>query len=377
MKKTKAIVAVTNDLYTDQRVDKVCNFLLKQGYEVLLVGRKRKDSLPLQKRSYKTHRMKLIFEKKAFFYAEYNFRLFLFLIFRRSNLLLANDLDTLLACYLAHCCKPRTRLVYDSHEYFTEVPELNGRKAKKVWETIEKWIFPKLKTVYTVNESIAKIYNEKYNKKLFVVRNIAPFWNPTFELKSRLELGLPLDKHLIIMQGSGINVNRGAEEAVKAMVYIDNACLIFVGDGDVIPQLKRYVNEHYLEEKVMFFGKMPYNKMMNFTHHASIGLSLDKGDNYNYEYSLPNKIFDYIQTLTPIICTPRMEVKNVVEKYQVGCVIDPLTPENLAEKIKMLLINEKLYKQLKENCYKTKTTLNWENETSTLARIYPKIQQKL
>ena len=132
-----AIVSVTNDLYTDNRVDKICFFLEKQGYSVLLVGRIRKNSNALPTRSYRTKRMKLLNEKGVLFYAEYNFRLFLFLLFHRAALLVSNDLDTLLANYAASKFKPNATLVYDSHEYFTEVPELTSRpKIKKIWEGI-------------------------------------------------------------------------------------------------------------------------------------------------------------------------------------------------------------------------------------------------
>ena len=188
LSKNRAIVSVTNDLYTDQRVHKICLFLEEQGYEVLLVGRKRKTSLPLESRSYKTKRMNLFFDKGAFFYAEYNLRLFMFLFFKKANLFVSNDLDTLLANYCASTFKRNTRLVYDSHEYFTEVPELVNRpKIQKVWEKIEEFIFPKIKTIYTVNSSIAELYKQKYKKDLFVVRNISMLWNPEV-LKTRQEL---------------------------------------------------------------------------------------------------------------------------------------------------------------------------------------------
>ena len=166
-KKARVLVSVTNDLYTDQRVHKVCMFLLSQRYEVQLIGRRRRSSVPLPKRPYSTVRMPLLFEKGALFYAFFNLRLFLRLFFSRADILLANDLDTLLANHWAKKFKRKARLVYDSHEYFTEVPELIHRpKVRKIWLRIEERIFPKLKDVYTVNESIASIYAEKYNLSL-------------------------------------------------------------------------------------------------------------------------------------------------------------------------------------------------------------------
>lgn len=367
--KKRIIVSVTNDLYTDQRVAKVCSFLVDEGFDVTLVGRLLPNSHPMPELPYETKRMKLWFKKGPFFYAEYNLRLFLFLLFRRADVLLANDLDTLLANYCASCLKPKVDLVYDSHEYFTEVPELQGRKAKKIWETIEGWIFPKLKHIYTVNQSIADLYRQKYDKTLRVVRNISPLWKPE-QISSKEELGLPTDKLLIIIQGAGINVDRGAEEAVEAMVGIDQAYLIFVGDGDVILSLKNRVNKLNLADKVLFYGKKPYQTLLQYTYHSSIGLTLDKDSNLNYKYSLPNKIFDYIHTNTAIIATDLVEIKRVVETNNVGIILPELTVENLRNTIQSLLDDSEKLASLQANCNAVKEKLCWENEELVLRKIY-------
>lgn len=371
-KNNRAIVSVTNDLYTDNRVDKVCLFLVQQGYEVLLVGRKLKNSRPIQERVYQTKRLQLFFEKGPFFYMEYNARLFLLLLVKKCAVLVSNDLDTLLANYVTCKFKPSVRLVYDSHELFTEVPELTRRPfTRKVWESIEQWIFPRLKTVYTVNSSIANIYENKYRKKIHVVRNISPRWNPV-DIPTKTALGIPENKFLLIVQGAGINIHRGIEEAVEAMQYIDHAALLIVGDGDVIPILKEMVKTLNLSEKVLFFAKRPYHEMMAFTFHADIGLTLDKPTNLNYTFSLPNKVFDYIHAGTPFIATDLIEIKNIVEKYEVGIIIEELKPELLAQKIKHLQENPAFLLKMKEQCKIASESVNWENETHVLATIYPK-----
>lgn len=369
-KKQKAIVSVTNDLYTDNRVHKICVFLEKQGYHVTLVGRVRKDSNELAERSYRTKRMKLFYDKGALFYAEFNFRLFFYLLFHKAHLLVANDLDTLLANYAASKFKPNARLVYDSHEYFTEVPELIERpKVQKVWEGIESWIFPRLKMIYTVNESIAQLYRDKYKKDVKVIRNISPSWKHE-NILSKKELGIPENKFLIILQGAGINIHRGAEEAVEAMKYIEDAALLIVGDGDVVNNLKMYVIDYDLMDKVFFYGKRPYDEMMNFTYFADLGLTLDKPNNINYKYSLPNKVFDYIHAGTPILCTNLIEITRIVNRHQIGLVIEELSSETLVEKINYLIDHPEELKIMKENCVSAAEIENWEHESLKLEEIY-------
>ena len=373
MSKTpRAIVSVTNDLYTDNRVHKVCLFIIEQGYDVLLVGRKRKSSVELDERPYATKRMKLRFETGAKFYAFFNLRLFFLLLFKRADILVANDLDTLLANFMASKFKSKCKLVYDSHEYFTEVPELTSRpKVQKVWLSIERYIFPKLKDVYTVNNSIAEIYSSKYGKDVKVVRNISKLWKPE-EIQSKVELGIPENKNLIILQGAGINIDRGAEEAVDAMQNVDGVLMI-VGDGDVVPQLRIRVKELNLAEKVIFYGKKPYHVMMNYTHHADIGLTLDKPSNLNYQLSLPNKVFDYMHTETAIVATEIKEVAAVIRTHEIGEILSDFTPKILAQSLTNLFNNPSQLAQYKINCKSASQLENWEKETEVLKTIYPHV----
>lgn len=367
----RVIVSVINDLVTDQRVNKSCLTLQKAGFEVLLVGRRQRKSMPMDERPYKSHRMKLLFEKGPLFYAEYSFRLFVFLLFHRCNCLLSNDLDTLLPNFWISKIK-RIPLIYDSHEYFTEVPELVNRpKVQRVWRKIEEYVLPKMDEMITVCQSIANLFHEKYGLKVHVIRNI-PMRKMQPAPASRLDVGLDPQKHILVLQGSGINIHRGSEELVDAMQYLTDCQLVIIGGGDVLPILKKKVETQNLTEKVKFFSRMPYQKMMAITQLADLAFTLDKDTNLNYRFSLPNKLFDYIQARVPIVASRLTEIEKIITDYNIGTFIENHEPETIAATIQKTLKDEKNLAIWKNNLIFAAQNLCWENEEEKLLKIYEK-----
>ncbi len=367
MRRKKIVVSVTNDLATDQRVARVCNVLHSLDFEVVLVGRRLKSSLPIS-RPYDCVRFQLPFTKGVLFYAAYQLRLFWFLLFSKFDVLLSNDLDTLLPNYLAAQIKSKP-LVYDTHEYFCGVPELQERPfVQKVWKTVEKAIFPKLKTVFTVNQSIADIYASEYGVMPKVVRNIGQSI-AVQSWRTREALGLPEEKYILINQGTGINVDRGMEEMLAAVKLLDDVLLLLVGSGDVIPKLKEAVaNDVQLQEKVLFVPKMPYADLLHYTRNADIGLSLDKPTNINYRLSLPNKIFDYIQCGIPILASHLPEVSQIVLGNQVGITVHDHEPNTLAEAVRQLRREGK--SNYAASLEKAAKHLTWDQEKLALEKVY-------
>lgn len=369
MERKRIIISAISDLVTDQRVHRTALTFTKQGWKVTLIGRRLKNSLPLNARRYKAFRFKLWFEKGPLFYAAYNLRLFFYLLFRKFDLLVANDLDTLLANYVAAVLK-RKPLLYDSHEFFTGVPELEQNTfARKVWTTLERLIFPRLKYITTVNDSIAALYSNLYHKEVRVIRNIPemPLLPPMFDKEAiKKSIPVPAEKKLLILQGAGINIHRGAEEAILSMQYIDSAILLIIGSGDVIGKLKDMVNENNLGDKVKFLDKMPFDKLMNYTLAADVGLTLDKDTNINYRLSLPNKLFDYIHAGIPVLASYVPEVKKIVEQFDIGLVIENHDPKHIADKITSMFADENRYAAWKENLVVAARQLSWSVEEKKL-----------
>jgi glycosyltransferase involved in cell wall biosynthesis len=364
----KIVVLVSNDLSTDQRVRKMCNSLIKLGYSIELIGRKFPDSKPLN-RPYKTKRFRLWFNKGALFYANLNIRLFFYLLFSKYDRIQANDLDTLLPAYLISKLRSKP-LVYDTHEIFTEVPEIQGRWVKKVWVSLENNLFPKIKYLITVNQTIADFYKQKFNRDdIMVIRNI-PEKQSILKTKSRTDLNLPSDRFILIVQGAGINVDRGIEEVVLSLKHLDQILLLIVGGGDAIPRLKEMVSKDNLSDKVMFIQRLPYDQMMQYTMNSDLGISVDKPTSLNYEFSLPNKIFDYIRAEIPLLVSNLIEVTGIVENYEIGIIINTVEPLEIARAVEGFKENVDLKMRMKENLKKASDAVAWENDAKVLENIY-------
>ena len=367
-----AFVSVINDLVTDNRVNKTCMALIECGYDVTLVGRKLSNSLPIPNWTFKTIRLKMIFKKGPLFYFFFNLRLFFVGLINKTDLFYANDLDTLAPMFLLSKLKKKP-LIYDSHELFCEVPELKASRIKKaIWQKLEGYIIPKLKTCITVNDSIAKIYESKYNVPFYIIRNISDF-DQTFIPKSRVQLSLPEDKKIILLQGAGINVDRGAEELIDAMEFVQNAVLYIIGSGDVWENLKQKVlfNKN-IQNKVVLINKLPKSELINYTFNADIGLSIDKNTNLNYLYSLPNKIFDYIQAEIPILASRLPEIENIILQYKIGDFIDDHNPKTIANKLNEMLYSQQL-SSYKKYLAIAKKEITWKSEKEKLLTIIKNI----
>jgi glycosyltransferase involved in cell wall biosynthesis len=362
------LMCVTNDLVSDNRVHKMALSLMEMGFLVQLIGRKLKHSPTINDRPYSTHRFKLTFTKSALFYANYNLRLFIYLLFARFDVVVSNDLDTLLACYWASRLK-RKPIVYDSHEYFTEVPELVNRpKVKQVWEKIEKSIVPKLTNCITVGQSIADIYEKKYGVKFNVIRNLSNR-QPGEENAGEASPPFPTDKPVILYQGA-VNLGRGIEEAILAMKQIDFARLVIIGDGDKLDACKELAMQNHLETKVIFTGRIPLRELCHFTPYATIGLSIEKDMGLNYRFALPNKLFDYIQAGVPVLASSLPEIKGIVERYETGMVIDEISPESIVKGITTMINSPGQMERWKENARKASVILCWEEQEHLLNSIY-------
>jgi|WetSurSiteA1Bulk_404760.scaffolds.fasta_scaffold00786_8 glycosyltransferase involved in cell wall biosynthesis len=365
----RIILCVTNDMATDRRVSRIASSLVKLPAHVLVIGRDQGKQVPPVDHPFQIIRMKMLINKGPFFYAAFNIRLFFLLLCTKADILVANDLDTLPAVYLASLIK-RSVMVYDSHEYFTEVPELVSRTwVKMFWERLESLILPRVKYSYTVSNSIANEYHQLYGIEMRVFRNL-PY---------RIEKGTrsvysskkPQEK-IIIYQGS-LNMGRGLELAIKAMKFISNARLVIAGTGDVESELRELAGSLALHDKVEFTGRVSPENMLQYTRRADLGISLEEKLGLNYYYALPNKLFDYIQARIPVLVSDLPEMSAIVNRYGIGRVLHTRDAYELALVISEMLTDQSNGLTWRNNLEKAAQELCWENEEVLMLEFYRQV----
>lgn len=364
----RVIISLSNDVITDQRVLKIAEVISESGSQITILGRKLPESLPVSLLPYRVRRFRMLFRRGYLFYMFLNIRIFLYLLFHKADILVANDLDTVLPNYLISRLRAKP-MVFDSHEYFTGVPELISRpQVRAVWKRIERFTIPGINFIMTVNNSIAGLLKDEYNVDPLVVRNLSKRYNAV--AVDREKIGFRNEELLLILQGRGINTGRGAEELLQAVLELDGVQLMIVGGGDVLNNLKELYAEGGSPDKIKFFPVMTWEEMMNYSCSADIGISLDKGDCINSKFSLPNKIFDYLNSGLAVIASDLPEIRIIVEKFNCGLLINRVNKDSVIKEICLLRDNRVLLKNLKERARLASGELIWDNEKAKVRDFY-------
>ena len=350
---------VTNDLTYDQRMHRICSSLAENGYAVTLVGRKLASSLPLVKKNFAQKRIRCWFNKTKWFYAEYNIRLFFFLLFKKMDAICAIDLDTILPCLRISKWKKIPR-IYDAHELFTELKEVITRPGiQRAWTGIEKKAVPQFKWGYTVSESIAEVFKRRYKVDYKTIRNVPALQPLNDSVQS---------ERFILYQGA-VNEARGLEYLIPAMQWV-NSKLVICGDGNFMEQLKNLISDYQLDEKVELTGMLSPEKLMEISQKAFIGVAVPEKEGLNQYLALPNKLFDYIHAGLPQVTVNYPEYEKINSQFEVAVLLDDISPKRIAEALNNLLTDDVLYQKLKTNCLKARDVLNWQQEERKLISFY-------
>ena len=283
----------------------------------------------------------------------------------------AQDLYSLPVAYVAARVHGAA-LIYDSHEYYLGMDSLIERKFERsIWALVERAFIGKADRVITVGDAIADILRARYSiRRPVVVRNCPGFRRSERSDKLREWLGIPKAVGIVLYQGV-MDAGRGLFTILESLKRVEGGCLVMLGDGHVLAELKEHARRLGLSDRTFFPGSVPLRELMRYTASADVGIHLIENTCPNHYYCLPNKLFEYMMAGLPVIISDFPEIGEVVRDARAGLLVDPTNPAAVADAIRKLLSDEDLRRSFSEHGLKAaEEQYNWERESSKLERVY-------
>jgi len=393
-----ALILVLNAVTHDSRVLREAETLATCGYDVDILGL-HETGLPVEEHAqrYRVRRVKLVTRPlpkhkvvQVFKYVECLLRMTWRGVRLRPNVIHANDIACLpIGLIIAKLSG--AKLIYDAHEYWPDVsesryPQLVSRTTK----IIESRLARKADVVMTVCDSIAEqMARTSKTHTVQVIRNV-PALQPARSsqgsspspLHDRLSIAR---KAPIILHLGMVAPGRGVETLLKAMQDVSaSAVAILLGSDDVtcrVPgkstyaqSLHAYVEQLGLAKRVYFVAPVIPTDVYRYAVGATIGVAPIEPVCLNNRYSLPNKLFQYIQAGLPVVASDLPEMAKVVRQYEIGEVFPAGDSDRLAAAINSLLTDPVRLRLCQQNSAKAAQELNWNKEQAKLIAIYEQLK---
>ncbi len=275
---------------------------------------------------------------------------------KKFDIIVANDIETLpLAFYLK---ASHTKILFDAHEYAPR--HFEDRLYWKIFfqgfnTYFCRNLIPQTDGMLTVCEGLANEYERNFNVKPRVLTN-APVYHNLYPS--------PINPTQIRLIHHGIfTISRKISNMVTMMRYADDRYSLDL--MLILPKTaSQKTKDRYQElqqmvadtKNVQIVPPVLSQEVVSYLNQYDMGIFILEPINFNYTHALPNKLFDFVQARLSIGIGPSIEMKRVVEQYQLGVVAEDFTSQALARRLNDLTI-EKI-KQYKENSHQAAEILS-------------------
>lgn len=373
---TNVIMAVHSDYVHDRRVRNQATALVEAGYEVtvLCVGTSITkgvchvtstdfDGVHLLIHHLRYHAGKKRFREMMRAFSKTMTQM-------NAAVVHAHDLDTLIPCSKA-AAKMNAKLVYDSHELYTESIHVAHRPVTKlIWRVIELLHISKADAIITVCRGIAEELKERYSLQVspYVVRNFSDKPNNPTNLYQPTEL-IDFKRYhakCLLYQGY-IQRGRGLDTAIEALVGLPDWGLVVCGQGPYESALKKKAQELQVEDQILWMGQLDHDTLFIVTSSCDLGLCLIEPLSLSYYYALPNKLIEYVQAGLPVVGSNLPEIQRIMNDYFIGWILSDAADLQALMKSLDTLKNDK---KLAVGMVLASESLNWQQEKIEFLSIY-------
>jgi glycosyltransferase involved in cell wall biosynthesis len=366
--KRKVLITFLGNINYDSRCKNLFDTLSANNYDVEFIG------FDWLTEGFKeTHgKISIIKLKKGFlsipFYLKFIWHLKIKVLTTKANLIFAGDIYTLPFAVIFGKLK-RAKIYYDSRELFGFLAGLKDKKIKQLfWKWIEKFFIRKADYVIVTGSMDAEFLKNEYGiKKIILLRNLPRYYKPELQLDLHSHLRIDKSKKIILYQGV-ILKGRGIEKVFSVLDELADYVFVIAGGGEFEQYYQKLAEEMNVSEKVFFLGKLTQEDLPKVTASVDVGVALIENLSKSYYYALPNKLFEYIMAEVPVIVSSLPQMKEIIDKYDVGFAVEFDDRNELISAIKRLTEDSKLYESKKQNCQIASQELNWEKEVTDLMK---------
>lgn len=244
------------------------------------------------------------------------------------DLVIANDVQTV---GVALELKPVYGVLADLHEY---APRQNEHSF--AWRVLIapyfRWIVSnqvsRAARVTTVSRGIVEEYRREFGIQSDLVINATPYWNLTPKA-----MGAPIKLVHSGVPGRARRLDVMIEGVLRSSA--DVTLDLYLMNTDVA-ELKRLRQVAGNDPRIRFKDPVPYSDLVETLNKYDVGVSLIAPSTFNLEWSLPNKLFDYVQARLGILVGPSVEMAAFIDGYGLGAVAEDFSPAAFAELLNSL-----------------------------------------
>jgi glycosyltransferase involved in cell wall biosynthesis len=376
----------------DVRAEKICRTLTDAGHKVHIVARNKKQLATVEQLPEGTvHRMtpwRVLGRKldtvlgfPAFFNPRWISLLDRVVHENAADLIIVRDLPL---CPTAVWAGRRAGVpvVLDMAEHYAAMMQSNfdvGRQGPfdflvrnpKATALLERWCLRHVdRTIVVVEESGERLVAEGVSPDLITVVSNTP---SVLRKAAAGPRSARTDGVVEVVYLGLLEVPRGIGELVDAIGLLRDAQapvrLTIVGAGRDEELFRARAAELELgEDRVRFLGFVPYAQALEIVANADIGaIPHHSGDVWNY--TIPNKLFDYMAAGLPVVCSDSPPAARVVREFGTGEVFKSHDAGDLAAAIRRLLPVEARRSAAAAGRRAIDQKYNWEADAERLSEV--------
>ena len=263
---------------------------------------------------------------------------------------------------LVFSIKKNAKILVDAQEYYPRwfEDQLGWRFfLQDFYKYICAKYLNKCDRVITVSEGFSQEYYKQYGVKSDIILSLPYYYQCSPSL-------INPDNIKLIFHG-GVSPSRKTQLMIEMMDYVDKR---FTLDLMLMPNTSRFFRwlraEAKSRQNVRIIPPVSFSEIVPFTNKYDIGLFIFPPTNFNIKYTIPNKIFEFIQARLAVAISPTPGMKKIVDEWDCGIISENFEPESLARKLNKLTVDKiKYYKEQSDRAAKV---LNYET-------IKPKIKE--